>query len=92
MAKILIPTPLRKFTSNNSTIEVSQNTIGSSIQELAEKHPDLKKHLLDENGVIRSFIKIYLEDDDIKVLQGQETPVKESSLISIIPAIAGGIQ
>ena len=91
MAKILIPTPLRKFASNQSTIEVSQTTVGDSIKELAEKHPDLKKHLIDEGGDIRSFIRIYLGDDDIKALNGTETEVAENSLISIIPAIAGGL-
>ena len=57
MAKILIPTPLRKFTENNATVEVTKNTIGDSIHELAEKHPGLKKHLIDEKGDIRSFIR-----------------------------------
>lgn len=90
MAKILIPTPLRKFANNQSAIEVSNTTIGGTIHELAEKHPDLKKHLLDESGDIRKFIRIYLGDEDIKVLGGSSTPVSESSVISIIPAIAGG--
>ncbi|MCB0835972.1 MAG: MoaD/ThiS family protein [Bacteroidetes bacterium] len=91
MAKILIPTPLRKFTENNATVEVTKNTIGDSIHELAEKHPGLKKHLIDEKGDIRSFIRIYLGDDDIKSLDGPSTRIEENSLISIIPAIAGGM-
>ncbi|MDX2246407.1 MAG: MoaD/ThiS family protein [Bacteroidia bacterium] len=90
MAKILIPTPLRKFADNQSVIQVVSATVGESVTKLAEKHPDLKKHLIDENGGIRSFIRIYLGDEDIKALDGPATPVGESSVISIIPAIAGG--
>lgn len=91
MAKILIPTPLRKFADNQSTIPVSSPTIGESIFEIADKYPDLKKHLIDDSGSIRNFIRIYLGDEDIKALQGENTPVDSNAVISIIPAIAGGL-
>ena len=91
MAKILIPTPLRKFAENQATLPVSSSTIGESIFEIADKYPDLRKHLIDDNGSIRNFIRIYLGDEDIKALQGVKTPVEANAVISIIPAIAGGI-
>ncbi|MEZ4825699.1 MAG: MoaD/ThiS family protein [Bacteroidia bacterium] len=91
MTKILIPTPLRKFAGNQPSVEVSGQTIGSSIAQLAEKYPELRKHLLDENDAIRSFVRIYLGDEDIKSLDGISTQVADGSIISIIPAIAGGI-
>ncbi len=90
MSKIIIPTPLRKFTGNVANIEVSANTIEEAFNNLAEEFPEIKKHIIDENGNIRSFMRIYLEDTDINTLQNEATPVKENSVISIIPAIAGG--
>ncbi|MEL6652361.1 MAG: MoaD/ThiS family protein [Bacteroidota bacterium] len=92
MATIHIPTPLRKFASNQSTVEAGGTTIKDSIHTLTEQHPDLKKHLLDEQGEIRRFVRIYLGDDDINSLEGEATQVENNSVISIIPAIAGGKQ
>lgn len=90
MAKVIIPTPLRKFTNNEGSINASGSTIKEAIQELTETFPDLKKHIYDESGNIRSFVRIYVGDDDIKALQNESTPLKEDSVVSIIPAIAGG--
>ncbi len=91
MAKVIIPTPLRKFTNNEGSINTSGSTIKEAIQELTETFPDLKKHVYDESGNIRSFVRIYVGDDDIKALQNESTPLKEDSVVSIIPAIAGGV-
>ncbi len=91
MAKIIIPTPLRKFTNNEGTIELSGKTVIEAVKSLGNKYPDIKVHLLDENGSLRNYLRIYVGDEDIKVLQNENTIVDDSSIISIIPAIAGGL-
>ncbi len=90
MAKIIIPTPLRKFTGNQATIEVEAVDIRASINALTNLYPDLKKQLLTDTGEIRQFVRIYLGDEDIKVLNSEKTPVTDNAIISIVPAIAGG--
>lgn len=91
MAKIIIPTPLRKFTDNQSTFETNGTTIKEAIQELTSKHEALSKHLLDSDKNIRSFIRVYLGDEDINELDNEATSVASDSVISIVPAIAGGL-
>ncbi len=91
MATVIIPTPLRKFTNNTSKLEIKAGTIKDTINELALNFPDLKKHLVDETGNIRSFVNIFVGNDDIRNLQQENTIVKEDAVVSIIPAIAGGI-
>lgn len=90
MAKIIIPSPLRKFTDNLSTVETNANTVKEAIQELAEKHQGLSKHILDEDQNVRSFIRIYVGDEDINALDRENTTVSDDTVISIVPAIAGG--
>jgi molybdopterin converting factor small subunit len=91
MAKIIIPTPLRKFTENQSTYETKGATIKEAILELTTTFGGLKQHLLDANENIRSFIRIYIGEDDINSLDSVNTAVAENSIISIVPAIAGGV-
>ncbi|GAB4409438.1 MAG: MoaD/ThiS family protein [Bacteroidia bacterium] len=90
MANILIPTPLRKFTGNTGQVETAGSTVIEALDELGERYPDLRKHLLDEQGRLRNFVRVYVGDDDIKALQGTDTPLQPGSVVSIIPAIAGG--
>ncbi len=90
MAKVIIPTPLRKFTENEGSIQTNGTNIQEAIEQLTEVYPELKKHIFDDGGNIRNFVRIYVGDDDIKSLQNEETPLKEDSVVSIIPAIAGG--
>jgi molybdopterin/thiamine biosynthesis adenylyltransferase/molybdopterin converting factor small subunit len=90
MATVIIPTPLRKFTNNTARLQVSAGTVHSSFEELTRNFPDLKKHLLDDGGKIRSYVNIFIGNEDIRDLQQEKTPVKEDTVISIIPAIAGG--
>ena len=90
MATVIIPTPLRKFTNNTAKIDINASTIEETVQELTVNFPDLKKHLLDEKGQIRSFINIFVGDNDIRDLQQEKTAVRNDTLISIVPAIAGG--
>ena len=90
MATVIIPTPLRKFTNQTARLQVEAGTVGEIIERITFDFPELKKHLLDPQGSIRSFVNIFSGDDDIRDLQKEKTPVNESSVISIIPAIAGG--
>ncbi|MGB3180871.1 MAG: MoaD/ThiS family protein [Cyclobacteriaceae bacterium] len=92
MAKLIIPTPLRKFTDNQSTLETSGSTVNDAMDQLALTYPDLKKQLFDEQGKLRNFIKVYVGDEDIKGLNNGETHVANDTVISIVPAIAGGTQ
>ena len=91
MAKIIIPTPLRKFTDNQSSLEVSGSTVKEAILELTNTFGGLKQHLYDANQNIRSFIRIYVGDQDINTLDKEATSVSGETVISIIPAIAGGV-
>ena len=91
MATIIIPTPLRKFTNNSSRLQLKANSIQEAVNELTLNFPALKKHLLDENGKLRSYINIFVGNEDIRNLQQEETVVQQDSVISIIPAIAGGL-
>ena len=90
MATVIIPTPLRKFTNNTARLNVQANTISEMLAKLTVDYPDLKKHLLDANGKVPSFINIFVDDDDIRNLQLEQTVVKENTTVSIVPAIAGG--
>jgi molybdopterin synthase sulfur carrier subunit len=90
MATIIIPTPLRKFTNNTARLDIKADTIAKTVDELTLNFPDLKKHLLDDNGQIRSFVNIFVGNDDIRNLQHGDTVVKSDTVISIVPAIAGG--
>jgi adenylyltransferase/sulfurtransferase len=90
MATVIIPTPLRKFTNNTARLQVGAGTIRETVKELTLSFPDLKKHLLDEGGKIRSYVNIFIGNDDIRDLQHENTAVKEDAVISIVPAIAGG--
>jgi len=92
MATIIIPTPLRKFTDKNSRLNVNGSTVSEVIAQLLLNFPDLRKHLLDDNGKIRSFVNIFVGDNDIRSLQEEHTPLTEGSVVSIVPAIAGGSQ
>jgi molybdopterin synthase sulfur carrier subunit len=88
--KVRIPTPLRKLTNNEETVEVNAATIGEAIAELQARFPGIKERLIDESGGVRRFVNVYVNEEDIRFLQNQETALKEGDEVSIIPAIAGG--
>ena len=90
MIKILIPTPLRPFTDKLDTVDVSGATVGELLQNMTTMHPGLKQHLYAADGKLRSFVNVYVNDDDIRYLQKHETPVKDGDTLSIIPSVAGG--
>lgn len=91
MARLIIPTPLRKFTDNEGTFESPGSTVKDVIQDLINQYNGLKQHLIDDNGSIRSFVRVYVGNEDINRLEGENTPIHRDALVSIIPAIAGGL-
>lgn len=90
MAQIKIPSPLRKLTNNQAQVTASGANIQELLGDLAAQFPQLAKNLLDGNGRLRSFVRLYLGDEDIAYLQKEATAVEDHSVVSIIPAIAGG--
>ena len=87
---VMIPTPLRPFVGKKSAIELHAATIGEALRALTTEFADLRKHLYTDDGRIRSFVNIYLNDEDIRYLEKENTPVKDGDTISIVPSIAGG--
>jgi adenylyltransferase/sulfurtransferase len=90
MAKILIPTPLRQFTEKHDSVELSGGTVGEVLTALTAKFPDLRKQLFSDEGKLRSFVNVYLNDEDIRYLKKDSTPVAAGDTLSIVPSIAGG--
>ena len=88
--KILIPTPLRPFVEKRDAVEIDGTTIGELLQNLTTKYGGLKQHLYTPEGKLRSFVNIYVNDDDIRYLQKDQTPLKAGDTVSIIPSVAGG--
>ncbi len=87
---VRIPTPLKKLTGEQDIIKAKGRTVGEVIQWLTETYPGLKERLRDEQGGVRRFINIYVNNEDIRFIQNLETPLKDGDQLSIIPAIAGG--
>lgn len=88
---VRIPTPLRKLTAGASQVEAGGSSVQEVIRDLEANHPGLNERLCEENGELRRFINIYLNDEDIRFLKGLDTPVADGDTVSIVPAIAGGI-
>lgn len=92
MSKIHIPTPLRQYVDKQAAVEVSGTTVGEAMRALVAQHPDLRKHLYTEEGKLRAFVNLYVNDEDIRYLQKEATALKDGDQISIVPSIAGGAQ
>ena len=90
MALVKIPTPLRRLTNEKDEVSTSSTTVESLIADLESQFPGIKDRLCDENGEIRKFINIYVNEEDIRFLKGPDTEIKDDDTVSIIPAIAGG--
>ncbi len=90
MAKVLIPTPLRQFTGKQNTVSVSGGTVGEVLSALTSQYPDLRKQIFTDEGKVRSFVNVYLNDEDIRYLGKDATPTKEGDTLSLVPSIAGG--
>src|SRR5215211_8922508 len=92
MAKILIPTPLRPYTDKQDAVDAAGATVGELLADLTKRHAGLKAHLYNEQGKLRSFVNIYVNDEDIRYLQKEQTPVTADDTVSIIPSVAGGVE
>ncbi len=90
MPKILIPTPLRQFAGKADSVSVDGATVGELLTSLTTQHPELRRHLFNDEGKLRSFVNVYVNDEDIRYLQKDLTPVAASDTVSIVPSIAGG--
>src|ERR1700676_1596082 len=90
MPKILIPTPLRQYTGKQDTVQVKGATVGEALADLTGQHQDLRRNIYNDEGKLRSFVNVYLNDEDIRYLSKEATPVKDGDTISIVPSIAGG--
>ncbi len=88
--KVLIPTPLRQYAARTDAVELNAETVGHALDQLTSAHPELRRHLFTDEGRLRSFVTVYLNDEDIRFLSKEKTPVQPTDTISIVPSIAGG--
>ena len=90
MARVRIPTPLRKYTDGAAEVSIDGSTVGAIIEDLERRHPGIRERLCDDSGKVRRFVNIYVNGDDIRFLSNLESPVNDADEVSIVPAIAGG--
>ena len=90
MAKVLIPTPLRQFAEKRDSVELAGAPVGEVLGALTTQFPDLRKQLFNDEGKMRSFVNVYLNDEDIRYLKKDATAVAAGDTLSIVPSIAGG--
>jgi len=88
--KVIIPTPLRAYADKQESVEVQATTVAEALSAVTTKFSELKKHLFADDGRLRSFVNVYVNDEDIRYLQKDQTSVKTGDTISIVPSIAGG--
>ena len=91
MSVLRIPTPLRPFTEGASEIEINGENVGMALEELTQRYPSLRKHLFTETGDLRSYVNLFINNEDIRHLQGVDTPIAAGDQLMIIPSIAGGL-
>src|SRR5258706_2478104 len=87
--RILVPTPLRPFTGQQAVVTVEGATVGELLRALTAAHPDLRPHLFSAEGALRSFVNVYVNDDDIRHLKREDTPVSPADTVSIVTSVAG---
>jgi adenylyltransferase/sulfurtransferase len=90
MPQIQIPSPLRQYSGKQASIDVPAKTVGEALTGLVSQHPELKRHLYTEDGKLRAFVNVYVNDEDMRYLQKEATVLKDGDTISIVPSIAGG--
>lgn len=90
MPVIRIPTPLRSYTAGQAEVSVTGQNVGQAMESLVALHPTLRPHLYNRDGQLRPFVNLFLNEDNIKDLQGLETPLQEGDRLMLIPSIAGG--
>ena len=89
--RVMIPTALRHYVGNQESLQMQGATVGEVIGKLVDSHQALRRHLLNEEGKLRNFVNVYVNDEDIRYLRNAETPVKDGDTVTIVPAIAGGV-
>jgi len=90
MSKIHIPTPLRQYVGKQTSVDVQGATVGEAMNALVAQHAELRKHLYTDEGKLRAFVNLYVNDEDIRYLEKEATALKDGDNISIVPSIAGG--
>lgn len=90
MATIRIPTQLRNLVDNQSELAIDGGTVGEVLKALDTAHPGFGERIFDEGGKLRRFVNVFVDDEDLRFLQGLDTPLTERSVVSIVPAVAGG--
>jgi molybdopterin converting factor small subunit len=90
MAQIQIPSPLRQYSGKQASVPVRASTVGEALAALVAQYPDLQRHLYSDDGKLRAFVNVYVNDEDMRYLQKEATAVKDGDTISIVPSIAGG--
>jgi len=90
MPQIQIPSPLRQYSGKQASVDIPAKTVGEALAGLVARHPDLKRHLYTDDGKLRAFVNVYVNDEDMRYLQKEATVVKDGDTISIVPSIAGG--
>jgi MoaD family protein len=88
--KVLLPTPLRSYTEHQPAVSLAGTTVGEVLSELTTRYPSLHRHLFTDDGKLRSYVNVYVNDQDIRYLQKEQTPLEDNDTVSIIPSIAGG--
>ena len=88
--RVMIPTPLRQYAGKQESVQIEAGTVGEALSSLTAQYAELRRHLYNDEGKIRSFVNVYLNDEDIRYLGKEQTPVKENDVLSIVPSIAGG--
>ena len=88
--KVIIPTPLRQYAEKKESLEVQAGTVAEALAAITSQYSDLRKHLYTDEGKLRSFVNIYVGDEDVRFMQKDQTPLKDNDVISIVPSIAGG--
>jgi len=91
MPSVRIPTPLRRLTGEKDEVDINASNVGELIEELENQFPGIKERLCDEKGEVRRFINLYVNNEDIRFLDGVSTGLNKDDIVSIIPAIAGGV-
>jgi molybdopterin synthase sulfur carrier subunit len=92
MAKVRIPTPLRKFTGGSDEVSVAGGTVAQLVADMESHYPGIKDRLCEPDGRVRRFVNIYVNGDDIRFLANLDTAIKDGDEVSIVPAIAGGVR
>src|ERR1700676_3293450 len=90
MAKILIPTPLRQYADKKDSVQLTGSTVGEVLKSLTSEYADLRRHLYNDEGKLRSFVNVYVNDEDIRYLNKEATPLNDGDTVSIVSRVAGG--